>query len=113
MKFPPQYQSFVKRLHRPRRRKLPSDKGASKNRASETTDQHSVVLRAIASGTVVLETAQKETSMMIINESIAKEAQRTFLAIENMNSRLKLPETVLTLFQSSPPSLSVVTPFPF
>ena len=97
VKFPPQYQSFVKRLHRPRRKvpsdkvpsdKVPSDKGSSSNEASKKAGEHSVVLRAIASRTVILESAEKQMSVTISSHSITNEIKRTASAIEEMTSKL-------------------------
>ena len=78
----------MKRLHRPRR-KVHRDKGPSSDLASKTAGQHSVVLRAIASGTVILESAEKQKSMIISSQAMASEIQQTSTAIDEMRSKFK------------------------
>ena len=72
-------------MHKPRKKKVPTD-----NRNSKTADQHSIVLRAIASGTVVLESADKQRSMVITSDIIAKELGRMAHGIDEMTSKLRI-----------------------
>ncbi|XP_028399653.1 microtubule-associated protein futsch-like [Dendronephthya gigantea] len=84
--FPPQYQSFAKRLHRPRR-KAPGDKGSSSDAASQMAGQHTVVLRAIACGTVVLESAERKASMTVCSPDLVQDIKRTASEIETMKNK--------------------------
>ena len=89
VQFPPEYQSYVKRLHRPKR-KVHSEKKSSSDRSDQRADEHAVVLRAIAGGTVILESAEKPKTTHINSESIVNEIERTACAIEDMTSKFKL-----------------------
>lgn len=81
VKFPPQYQSFAKRLHKPPGKVL-------SDLPNQIADEHTAVLSAIASGTVALEYAgEKRKSITIGSSNIVNEIERTASAIDMMRSK--------------------------